>query len=222
MHVFCPCHRDRDGRRRRKPEQRVGTINNIIMRTFSQRTRAAVLGASVLMLAVGCGKQELEEATTAGSTTLAVPKVDPWFVKSNSGAGTFKVFLWYPSCVTSYGNITSWTSAAPDNLVVNPGGSPSYVRATNSNCTIDANNLRLQRGTTAGTYGPWYLIRPNFGPSVTVRKMLKVRVKNTALIGNTYNKDFLYDPVTNNWSWSVSTSDSYEVQQISGVPALCM
>ena len=182
-----------------------------------ERTKALVLGATVLLMATGCGKQELQEVATGGNIDQGTNKLPKWFVKSGSGAGTFKVFLWYPSCVTSYGNITSWTSAAPDNLVVHP-----HVRATNSDCTIDANNLRLVRGNVVGQYGPWYLIRPNFGPSITVRKMLKVRVKNTPLTGFTYEKEFVYDPVTNNWTWAGTATDSYEMQQITGVPALCM
>ncbi len=144
-------------------------------------------------------------------------KTNPWFVKSASGAGTFTVFRWYPSCVEGWGNITSWSSLANDNVVI--VGPPSYLRVTNSTCIIDPYYLRLQRGNgtgSPGSVGPWYLIKPDFGPSMSVRKMLKVQVKHVGLmpVGDTYNKSFLYDPVANDWTWAVDATNSYNIEEI--------
>ena len=84
-------------------------------------------------------------------------------------------------------------------------------------CTIDANNLILESGPTAGSYGPYYYIAPT-GTSygIGVRR-LKIRVKNVSgSVYSDYNKEFFYDVTTNTWSWSLNASNYFDITTVTG------
>ena len=90
----------------------------------------------------------------------------------------------------------------------------NYIRASSGSCAIDANYCRLLRGSTVGSWGPWYYIWPNWGPSITVRKGIKIRVKNLASPpANAYNQGIYYDAPTNTWTVaSAIASGNFDIQ----------
>jgi hypothetical protein len=194
----------------RKPRQRVGRSNTmIIMRTgsFFIKSKPILFTAILGALLAGCAKEELGQVTDPckeqGSVT---PKSLPYFLKTYNGqSNSFTVYT-YSSCATPYGNFTYITSDAPNDLVTS--GSPSYVRATNGYCDLDANYLRFRRGSTNGAFGPWYIIKPDNGPSP--RQCLKLRVKNlTTPPLDYYQGKFVYNNVLNTWQ-SFNANSGYE------------
>jgi hypothetical protein len=181
-----------------------------------------------LMIAVSCQKGEQADPTEVGTKPIssASPKVDPFMLTRNdAGTVSFSVYKWSGSCGTPYGSVTNECDGNDADVTVLSG--QSYVRGTNASCTLNGtfySMLYLQRGTnnTAGTWGPWYLIKPNFGPSITVRKNLLLRVKHVSLVGGTYNKGISYDGTTNIWNTaSAVASGNFEVQELVGPFDLC-
>ncbi len=191
------------------------------MKPFTQPIKAALLSFSLLSLTVGCTKEDVVENSSSPAAATVAPKSLPFFLDNTypGQTNTFGVVL-FGTCITSYGEIhpdAFGTPIAPNNLII--PGSPSYVRVSLGSCTLDANYLRLKRGSTAGSYGPYYLIIPANGPSP--KKMLKVRVKNVTNPANDYYEgEFVYNNVTNTWT-SMGGTDAYEWTTVTTLPPLC-
>jgi hypothetical protein len=95
-------------------------------------------------------------------------------------------------------------------------GPPSFVRGTSTGML----GFRLfQRGNnqaTPGTWGPWYILTPQFGPPLSVRKRLLMRIKHVPLVGGfTYNMGISYNGTSNTWDYSAAAaSGKFEFQEI--------
>jgi hypothetical protein len=182
--------------------------------------------SGVIALLSGCAKDQVEPQVSEAVEEVN-PKVPPFFLSYGQTAGTYSVYKWYSSCVESWGTITPVTRSEADNSTI-VGTAPSYIRATDGSCVIDASYCRFQRGDNAGTngsWGPWYYIWPNWGPSITVRKGIKIRVKKLAspIPSNAYNQGIYYDAPTNTWTVaSAIASGNFDIQVTTpGGLALC-
>lgn len=185
------------------------------------RPSALLLIVTVALL-TGCIKDQVEPQIAA-QVEEADPKTEPFFLSYGQTAGTYAVYRWYTNCVENWGTITPNTRSEADNNTV-IGTSPSFIRATDGSCTIDANYCRFQRGSSVGSWGPWYYIWPQWGPSITVRKGIKIRVKNLAspLPDDAYNKGISYDAPTNTWTVaSAIASGHFDIQVVTGVQSIC-
>lgn len=166
--------------------------------------RANWVMALCLLAMVSCTKETevIQESVSSAGDSKIYP---PWIFLG----GPFQVL----SGFCPYGTIPSGLidtdafQSGTKNLVINEGS-----------CTLDANNLILEAGATAGTYGPTYFIVPpgSFPPSGVSR--LKIRVKNVSGSAYTdYNKEFSYDSSTNIWSWSVNASNYFDISTTTGI-----
>lgn len=185
----------------------------------------ATVAISTLLLS-SCSKEAVRPVDVGGDTEseLVNPKTNPFFLRDGvNNTGSFTVYRWSGSCATPYGFVTS-EALAPNNLILN--GNPRKVRVTNGQTTgVDNFYLRLEAGNTIGTvnsWGPWYLIHPNFGPSLSVRKSLLIRMKRVALGDNTYQAGISYNGTTNTWDYSsASQQGKYEFAEVIGIFSSC-
>lgn len=185
------------------------------------------LGLVVCLMAAlaGCRKEDARPVPAVAEAAAGHPKIPPFFLGSTTNNGSYAVYEWTASCVTPYGTITpNPRSDAPNSLVVT--GPPTYIRVQNTaSCTPDASYLRLLRGKTLNSFGPWYLIRANFGPPVATRTAIKIRVKNISFTvpGHDYDQGISYDDATNTWDvTSAISSGNYDIQVVTpGIMALC-
>ncbi|MBK6629101.1 MAG: hypothetical protein IPJ87_03040 [Flavobacteriales bacterium] len=170
---------------------------------------SALLMTGAVALLAGCSKDQVEPQVAAQVEEVD-PKVPPFFLSYGQTAGTYSVYRWYSNCVESWGTIApNAFSYANNNTILS-----NYIRASSGSCAIDANYCRLLRGSTVGSWGPWYYIWPNWGPSITVRKGIKIRVKNLASPpANAYNQGIYYDAPTNTWTVaSAIASGNFDIQ----------
>jgi hypothetical protein len=168
----------------------------------------------------GCNKEDIRHELESTDPTVQEKSMFPPYFLYSSTVGTFSVYRMNSSCVTP------WGGAEAGDFVYALGtwvttGNPSYVRASEGWSVPDDGYLALARGSSANTFGPWYLIVPNFGPNMSTRKCLRFRVKNISTFTlHTYEREFTYTAASNSWTWQPSTV--YEVQQITpGILTLC-
>lgn len=164
----------------------------------------------VLMLASGLMSGCAKDTSVSPITRIeqdGKPKASPPFIFYG---GPFSVQnannCPYGSLPTSLHVDVDAFQSGTKNLVIDEGS-----------CSIDANNLVLSAGSTAGSYGPYYYITPtgtSYGISV---RRLKIRVKNVSgSVYSDYNKEFFYDASTNAWTWSLNASNYFDITTVTG------
>lgn len=191
---------------------------------FLCRLSANVLLATALLF-TGCSKESDEFPTSSVTEPIGQPKDDnPSFLLPSDPNGTFRVLRWNPNCADFYGTITSYPAVANNANILNT--TPAYLRVQSGTSPGDNTFCRLQIGNNAGdfeTWGPWYYIWPQFGPSASVRKGLKIRIKRTLplfLPANAYNVEIFYNGASNQWSTDDATgSGRFEVAVLAGIPS---
>lgn len=168
-----------------------------------------VIGLAAMI--AGCSKADQAQPDAAIAEQLGSPKADHVFVKMLPNInGTFQVLNPCP-----YGTLQSTPSPFTQVGSFQPGTMNLVI--PEGTCLTDANNLILVNGSTAGTSGPVYYIKPN-SSGWTYPKILKLRVKNVS--GATYdgyNRYFVYDSTTNTWSWDGTATTYYELSVVSAV-----
>jgi len=195
------------------------------MQTHRSFLTIAALSMAALMF-TGCEKERARPVLPAATEVeqIGTPKEAPWFIKGGvNNTGTYTVYKWSGACASAHGTVNS-ISEAPENLIIN--ANPRIVRLTNGQTTgVDNNYLRLQAGDnpgTIGSWGPWYLIRPNYGPPTSTRKSLLMRIRRVDLNAPTYQACISYDGTANTWSYfPASQQGKYEFVEITGAFNLC-
>lgn len=187
-----------------------------MLRSIGHLAATAVVMAGVS----GCSKEASVAPGVADALVIEDdirPKVLPYFLNSfNLQQNNYSVVELGGNCVIPWGSLPYGN--APSSLVLT--GSPSYVRVTDGSCPIDPNYMRFKRGSTVGSYGPYYVLTPANGPANKLR--LKLRVKNVAAPPlDYYEGKFVYNSATNTWTSSSST-DAYQWTTVTTIPtAIC-
>lgn len=176
--------------------------------------------AMVGTLLIGCTKEDAATPRAEEFATTEAPKAPVKFIEGDLSTGTYTVYKVRGSCLDVYGSINLNTVNAPFALVT-----ATDIGLGVSSCTIDPNSCRFDRGATLGSWSnQWYVIYPNFGPSIGTRKFIKFRLKNATVAPNNfaYNQNLFYNSVTNTWSVSGAVSSgNFEIQVLSGHLTLC-
>jgi len=173
--------------------------------------------------AISCNKERVEPALTEHDGALKAVK-PRFFLSYGQTYGTYSVYKEHGNCYTPWGAVEPTSYASNSNIIAGP---PSYMRASSGSCPLDANFLCLQRGDLSGTansWGPWYLICPNWGPGFGQRKWILIRVKKTIpLPSEAYQAGLLYDAPTNTWLGvdGAIASGNFEVTVHTGVLTIC-
>ncbi|HOY29323.1 MAG TPA: hypothetical protein PLR96_10140 [Flavobacteriales bacterium] len=186
------------------------------------RTMAPMLAGALIAMTslLACQKDEIAPLDTAPVEEEVNPKNLGFMYRgSMTGSapwGSISKQEWNMSgdCVIGQNFSNSNPVIAADANVTT--GPPSFVRGTSAGML----GFRyFQRGNeigTPGSWGPWYILTPNFGPPLSIRKRLLMRIKHVPLVGGfTYNMGITYNGTTNTWNYAAAAaSGKFEFQEI--------
>lgn len=181
-----------------------------------------MMGAAVVCLGlVGCKKEETEPSPGNVVDEQFQPKNNTFMFRgSMTGSapwGAFSYHRWNIQSNCSETGSIPFVAAPAVALDANIlPGTPSFVRISQTGQT---GFKTMQRGDQFGSldsWGPWYLLTPEFGPPLSVRKRLLMRLKMVPLSGGgTYNGGITYNGTTNTWNYaSAAATGRFQFQEV--------